>query len=215
MFKRSLKILIADDHHIVRAGIKAVLEARHDWQVCAEANNGETAVKLSLEHRPDIAILDYSLPILNGLETARKMRGADPRLAVLFYTMHEDETLIRSALKVGARGYISKNDEDTNLIAAVEALQQGKTYFSHRVNEWLVEGFLQGKKVVPLQTLTAREREIVQLVAEGHSNKEIAERWGVSVKTVDSHRMSAMKKLNLRSAVGLTRYAIRNRLIEL
>lgn len=214
MTARSLQILIADDHHIIRTGIRAVLEARSGWHVCAEADNGEDAVRLALAHRPDIAILDYSLPVLNGLEAARKVIGASPKTQVLMYTMHEDETLIRDALKIGARGYLLKSEEDAKLLTAVDALGRGKTYFSQRVTECLLDDFLNGEKAVASQTLTSREREVVQLVAEGQSNKSIAARWGVSAKTVDTHRTSAMKKLNLRSAVDLTRYAIRNRLIE-
>lgn len=214
MAMRPLKILIADDHHIIRTGIRAVLEIRPGWHVCAEADNGEEALRLTLAHLPDIAILDCSLPVLNGLESARKILAASPRTQVLMYTMHEDETLIRDALKIGARGYLLKSEEDTKLVAAVEALQRGRVYFSQRVTECLPDDFLNGDKAVASQTLTSREREVVQLVAEGESNRNIAARWGVSLKTVDSHRTSAMKKLNLRSAVDLTRYAIRNRLIE-
>ncbi|MCC2687997.1 MAG: two-component system response regulator [Rhizobiaceae bacterium] len=214
MTARSLKILIADDHHIIRTGIRAILEARTGWHVCAEADNGEDAVKLVLSHLPDIAILDYSLPVLNGLEAARKVIAGSPKTQVLMYTMHEDEMLIRDALKVWARGYLLKSEDDAKLLAAVEALEKGRPYFSQRVTECLLDDFLNAEKAFASQTLTSREREVVQLVAEGQSNKNIAARWGVSMKTVDSHRTSAMKKLNLRSAVDLTRYAIRNRLIE-
>lgn len=214
MTMRPLKILIADDHAIVRAGIKAILSTRAGWQVCAEADNGEMAVSLAMSSTPDVAILDYSLPVLNGLEAARKIGAASRRTAVLIYTMHDDEALIKDALHANVRGYLLKTGEDAELVAAVEALGKGKTYFSQRVTECLLEDFLSGGKVVASQTLTQREREVVQLVAEGQSNKNIASRWGVSMKTVDSHRTSAMRKLNLRSAVDLARYAIRNRMIE-
>lgn len=211
---RPLRIMIADDHHIIRTGIKAILETRSEWKICAEADDGDTAVVLALSHLPDIAILDYSLPILNGIEAARKIRDTNPAIQVLMYTMHGDEMLIRDALKIGVRGYLLKSEEDTELVAAVEALGNGKTYFSHRVTQCLLDDFLDGEKAVASQTLTSREREVVQLVAEGETNKNIAARWGVSVKTVDTHRTSAMKKLKLRSAVDLTRFAIRNRMIE-
>lgn len=214
MTKRPLRILIADDHSIVRAGIKAILSVRAEWDVCAEADNGETAVKQAIAHAPDIAILDYSLPVLNGLEAARKIDAAKGRTAVLIYTMHYDDSLIKDALQARVRGYLLKSGEDAELVAAVEALGKGKTYFSQRVAECLREDFMGSGKVVASQTLTQREREVVQLVAEGQSNKNIASRWGVSIKTVDSHRTSAMRKLNLRTAVDLARYAIRNRLIE-
>lgn len=214
MYRRSSKIVIADDHPIVRAGIRALIEARSDWQVCAEAGDGDSLVRLVLDHHPDIAILDYSLPILNGLEATRQLQTAAPKVQVLIYTMHDNDMLIRDTLKAGARGYLLKSEEDDELIAAVEALTSGKTYFSQRVSECLLGEFLQGERMVASQTLTAREREVVQLVAEGESNKSIAARWSVSIKTVDTHRTSAMKKLNLRSAVDLARYAIRNKLID-
>lgn len=211
---RPLRIAIADDHPIVRAGIRTVIEGQRGWTVCAEAGNGEALVRLVLEHQPDVAILDYSLPVLNGLEAARQLQKSSPNVQVLIYTMHDDDMLIRAALKAGARGYLLKSEDDDELVTAIQALTRGKTYFSQRVSECLLEEFLDSEKVVASQTLTAREREVVQLVAEGASNKNIAVRWGVSIKTVDSHRTSAMKKLNLRSAVDLARYAIRNKLIQ-
>lgn len=214
MTGRVLKILIADDHPIVRAGIRAVLEVQADWCICAEAGDGGEAVRLALEHEPDVVVIDYSLPVLNGLEAARQMLRAAPKARVLIYTMHGDDMLIRDALKAGVRGYILKSEDDGKLVAGVQALAKGKTYFSQRVAECLLDEFLTGEKVVASQTLTAREREVVQLVAEGASNKAIAARWGLSIKTIDTHRTSAMKKLNLRSAVDLARYAIRHKLIE-
>jgi DNA-binding NarL/FixJ family response regulator len=214
MNRQGLKILIADDHSIVRAGVKVVLETQGEWRICAEAADGLEAVRLALEHKPDIVVIDYSLPALNGMEAARQIRKALPNAQVLIYTMHDDDMLIHEALKAGARGYILKSEEDAELIAGVQALAKGKTHFSQRVAESLLGQLLNGEKAVPLQTLTAREREVVQLVAEGQSNKSIAKRWGLSIKTVDTHRTSAMKKLNLRTAVDLARYAIRNKLIE-
>ncbi len=208
------RILIADDHPIVRAGVRAVLETQADWHICAEAGNGEVLVRLAIEHKPDVLIVDYSLPVLNGLEATRQLQKAVPKAHVLIYTMHDDNMLIRDALKAGARGYILKSEDDTELLAGVEALTMGKTYFSQRVTECLLEEFLSSDKTVTFETLTAREREVVQLVAEGEPNKTIAARWGVSIKTVDTHRTAAMKKLNLRSAVDLARYAIRNKLIQ-
>lgn len=208
------KILVVDDHPVIRAGIRAILASRADWHVCGEADNGDTAVRSAVKLMPDVAIIDYSLPVMNGLETTRKLRRANPDIEVLIYTMHDDETLIRDALRAGARGYLLKSEDDSELISAVDALTRGKTYFSQRVTECLLNDFLTQEKMVASQTLTAREREVVQLVAEGTSNKGIAARWGVSIKTVDTHRTSAMRKLNLRTAVDLARYAIRNKLIE-
>lgn len=208
-----LSILIADDHPIVRAGLRAVLE-QQGWQVDGEADNGETAVQLARDLKPDIVVLDYSLPLLNGLDTTRAIYSAAPGVPVLVYTMHDDEGLIRDILKAGARGYLLKSEDDTRLVEAIKALSAGKTYFSQRVMECLLHDVL-GSTVLSPPVLTPREREIVKLIAQGNANKTIANRLNVSVKTVDTHRTSAMRKLNLRSAVELTRYAIRNKWIEL
>ena len=214
MGRRELRILVVDDHPIVRAGLRAVLETQPGWYVCAEAGNGEEAVRLALEHAPDIVVIDHSLPVLNGLEAVRQVLRTRPYTRMLVYTMHDDDGLIHNALKAGARGYLLKSENDVEVVASVRALAEGKTYFSQRVAKCLLDQLLGSEKTVASQTLTAREREVVQLVAEGESNKSIARRWGLSIKTVDTHRTSAMKKLNLRTAVDLARYAIRNRLIE-
>ncbi|WP_244420580.1 response regulator [Mesorhizobium japonicum] len=207
-----IKIVIADDHPIVRSGIRAVLEQRAEWWVCGEADNGETAVRLAREHAAKIVILDYSLPVLNGLEATRIIRRTMPETEVLIYTMHEDESLIRETLRAGARGYLLKIEDDSELVAAVAALIRGQTYFSPRVSECVLQDFLDGQSDVTSRNLTNREREVVRFVSEGESNKRIAARLGVSVKTVDSHRTTAMRKLGLRNAVDLVRYAIRNKL---
>ena len=214
MKKQGVSILIADDHPIVRTGIKVVLEAQDDWRVCAETENGRETVRLALEHEPDLVVVDYALPVLNGLEAVRQICKALPGTRALIYTMHDDDGLIQDALKAGARGYLLKSDDDRELVAGVQALMSGKTYFSQRVTESMRDQLLNGEKIMVSQRLTAREREVVQLVAEGESNKAIARRWGLSIKTVDTHRTSAMRKLNLRTAVELARYAIRNKLTE-
>lgn len=212
MISQNIKIVIADDHPIVRSGIKAVLEQRTEWLVCAEAGDGEAAVRLAQEHAAQIVILDYGLPVLNGLEATLQIRRTMPGTEVLIYTMHEDEALVREMLRAGARGYLLKSEDDSELVAAVAALTRRQTYFSPRVTGYLLDDFLNSQNVATSQDLTPREREIVRLVAEGESNKRIAARLGVSVKTVDSHRTSAMRKLDLRNAVDLVRYAIRNKL---
>jgi len=214
MQRQGVSILVADDHPIVRAGIKVVIEAQNDWRVCAEAENGREAVRLALEHKPDIALIDCALPVLNGLEAVRQIGKTLPSVQLLIYTMHDDDGLIRDALRAGVRGYLLKSEDDRELVAGIQALMKGGTYFSQRVAESLRDQMLNGAKTVSPQTLTAREREVVQLVAEGESNKAIARRWGLSVKTVDTHRTSAMRKLNLRTAVDLARYAFRNKLTE-
>ncbi|RUZ73101.1 response regulator transcription factor [Mesorhizobium sp. M7A.F.Ca.US.006.01.1.1] len=212
MIRPRTKIVIADDHPIIRCGIKAVLEQRAEWWVCAEAADGEAAVRLAREHAAEIVILDYGLPVLNGLEATRQIRRAMPETEVLIYTMHEDEGLVREILRAGARGYLLKSEDDSELLAAVAALNRRQTYFSPRVTEYLLDDFLSGQAVDQRPELTPREREVVRLVAEGESNKRIAARLGVSVKTVDSHRTTAMRKLDLRNVVDLVHYAIRNKL---
>jgi DNA-binding NarL/FixJ family response regulator len=210
----TVKIIIADDHAIVRRGLRMLLEAQPGWEVCCEADNGQTAVDLVLAGQPDIAILDYSLPGLNGLEATRQIRLASPTTEVLLYTMHHNEDLIRDVLKAGARGYVLKTEDDGEIVNAVKALLRKKPYFSPQVAETLLDDFLSGGKVTASDTLSPREREVIQLVAEGQTNKAIADRWAVSVKTVETHRTAAMRKLNLRSGVELALYAVRNKLIE-
>lgn len=209
-----LKILIADDHPIVRAGIRAVLTQQTAWKICSEAENGADLLRLAALHQPDVAIVDYALPILNGLEAARQLQKEAPNTRTLIYTVCEDESVIRDALQAGIRGYMLKSEEDDMLVTAVSALASGNTYFSKRVADCLIDGFLGVNQAAMPQVLTAREREVVRLVAEGASNKIVAERLGLSIKTVDAHRTAAMKKLNLRNAADLARYAIRNKLIQ-
>jgi DNA-binding NarL/FixJ family response regulator len=208
------KLLIADDHAIVRRGLQVLLEAQPGWEICGDADNGQGAFDLAIQHRPDVAILDYSLPVLNGLEATRRIRVACPKTEVLIYTMHNNEDVVRDVLKAGARGYLLKTEEEGELIRGVRALLRKQPYFSPRVAETLLDTFLSGDKVVTSQTLTSREREVIQLVAEGQTNRDIAERWAVSIKTVESHRTAAMRKLNLRNGVELALYAVRNKMIE-
>lgn len=207
-----LAILIADDHPVIRSGLRAILSARPDWQVCGEAADGEELVGLAERLRPDIVIVDYSLPVLNGIEAMRRVGKAVPKAKLLVYTMYDDDTLVREAVMAGARGYILKNEDDAVLLEGIEALARGRTHFSPRVSAWLQPDRLNPQSVP--QPLSSRERAVVQLVAEGESNQAIADRWGVSIKTVETQRTSAMKKLGLRNAVEVTRYAIRNKLTQ-
>lgn len=207
-----LDILIADDHPVIRSGLRAIFGARPDWRICGEAANGEELVALADRLQPDIVIVDYSLPVLNGIEAMRRVGKAVPKAKMLVYTMHDDDTLVREAVMAGARGYILKHEDDAALLAGVEALARGRTHFSPRVNAWLQPDRLDPRSVP--HPLSTRERAVVQLVAEGESNQAIADRWGVSIKTVETQRTSAMKKLGLRSAVEVARYAIRNKLIQ-
>lgn len=213
-----LRILLADDHDIVRRGLKDLLEQHVGWQVCAEASNGREAVELALQHRPQVAVIDLSMPELNGLEATRRIRQALPDTEVLIFTMHESEELIREVLGAGARGYLLKSDAVRQLIPAVESLSQKNPYFAGRISAVVLDGFLKGGQVTlegpAAERLTSREREVVQLLAEGKSNKQIARLLDLSVKTVETHRTAAMRKLELNSLPDLVRYAIRMQIIQ-
>ena len=213
-----LRILLADDHDIVRRGLKDLLEQHVGWQVCAEAANGREAVEFALQHQPHVAVIDLSMPELNGLEATRRIRQSLPDTEVLIFTMHESEELIREVLGAGARGYLLKSDAVRQLIPAVESLSQKRPYFAGRVSEVLLDSFLKKEQALlsspTAERLTSREREVVQLLAEGKSNKQIARLLDLSVKTVETHRAAAMRKLELNSLPDLVRYAIRMQIIQ-
>ncbi len=213
-----LRILLADDHEIVRRGLKELLEEQAGWTVCAEASNGRQAVELAVQTRPHVAVLDFSMPELNGLEATRRIRQTVPATEVLIFTMHGSEALIREVLSAGARGYLLKSDAARQLIPAVESVSRHMPYFSGRVSAVVLDGFLKGRPAEPrplgAERLTSREREIVQLLAEGNSNKAIASRLDLSVKTVETHRASVMRKLELNSLADIIRFAVRNRMVE-
>jgi DNA-binding NarL/FixJ family response regulator len=214
---KPLRILIADDHEIVRRGLRALLETRPDWEVVGEAVTGRQAVEEARRLVPDVVIMDITMPEMNGLEATRQVRKEVPEIEVLVLSVHDSEQLVREVLEAGARGYVLKSDAGRDLVAAVESMCQHKPFFTAKVSEMMLEGFLRGgsaeaQKLPP--ALTAREREIVQLLAEGKSNKEAADVLGISVKTVETHRSHVMAKLNLHSMSDLVRYAVRNRFIE-
>ena len=215
-----VRILLADDHDVVRRGLKALLQERADWEVCGEALSGRQAVELAREMRPDIAIVDLMMPDLNGLETTRQIRKVSENTQVLIFTMHHNEALVHDVLDAGARGYLLKTDGERHIVAAVETLMKRQPYFSAQISETVLGGFLRsGRQAVTAEggsvpRLTPREREIIQLLAEGHRNKKIAEELGISVKTVETHRTTVMRKLGVSSVVDLVRYAVRNHLIE-
>ncbi len=206
------RILIADDHEVVRSGLRMILESQPGWTVVAEAADGKEAISKALETKPDIVILDYSLPMVNGIEATRQIRLRLPKSEVLIFTMHESDTLIRDVLRAGARGYLLKSDAKRFLISAVESVAAHKPFFTSRVSEALLGSFLTSAKAVG--PLTSRERAVVQLIAEGLSNKKIAGVLCISPKTVETHRASALRKLGLSSTAALVRYAIRNKIIE-
>jgi DNA-binding NarL/FixJ family response regulator len=215
----TLRILIADDHDVVRQGLRALLETQPGWEICGEAATGREAVEKTRKLKPDIVLLDIIMPELNGLEALRRIRKARPETQVLVLTMHESEDLIGQALKAGARGFMLKSDAGRDLITAIDALSRRKPFFTSKVAQMVLEGYLEGTSPgaadeVPRSRLSAREREIVQLLAEGRTNKQIAASLEISTKTVETHRSSLMRKLNLHSVGELTRYAIRNKIIE-
>jgi DNA-binding NarL/FixJ family response regulator len=213
----SLRIVVVDDHAVVRRGVRALLESRTDWEVVAEASTGREALDAVKRHRPEIVVMDISLPELNGLEATRQIVLESPQTEVLVLTMHHSEELAREVLKAGARGYVLKSDADESLIAAVDALRQHKPFLTSGVTEFMLDEFLRDTSVPDLSTkdsVTPREREIIQLLTEGQSNKEAAARLGISVKTIEAHRANIMRKLRLRSVTDLVRYAIRNKIAQ-
>jgi len=214
-----VRILLADDHDVVRRGLKALLQERADWEICGEALSGREAVDLARETQPDVAILDLMMPDLNGLEATRQIRRVSERTQVLIFTMHHSETLIHDVLEAGARGYLLKTDAEQQIVTAVETLLRHQPYFSAQVSEMVLEGFLRsgrqtGAEKAAVPRLTPREREVIQLLAEGHRNKRIAEMLGISIKTVETHRTTLMRKIGVKSIVELVRYAVRNNLTE-
>ena len=208
-----IRILVADDHYIVREGLRAILEAQPGWQVVAEAADGKEAILKAIATTPDIAVLDYSLPLINGLEVTRQMRSRLPKTEVLLFTMHDNETLIENSLKVGVRGYVLKTNARRYLIEAIESLAIHKPFFPSHISQALLCSFLK-RRTHSGSTLTSRQRSVVQLIAEGHSSKEVARLLEISVKTAETHRATIMHKLNLSSSTALVRYAVRNKLVE-
>jgi DNA-binding NarL/FixJ family response regulator len=209
-----MRILLVDDHDAVRKGVRAMLESRPEWKVCGEAADGRAAVRLALELKPDIAVIDLEMPVLNGLEATRQIKRDLPEVEVLIYTMYETEELIRKVLAAGARGYVLKSDSGQSLIEAVEALSNHKPFLTLVASETVLEGFLVSSRRDDHSVLTNREREIVQLLAEAKGNKEIASVLCISVKTVETHRATIMRKLGINSIVELVHYAIRNNLVR-
>jgi DNA-binding NarL/FixJ family response regulator len=215
---KRLRILVADDHDLVRRGVKTVLLSHPGWEVCGEATTGREAVTKSKELEPDVVILDIGMPDLNGLEAARRIRTASANTEILILSMHHSDQLIREIVDAGIRGYIVKSDSDRDLIIAVESLADHKPFFTSQVTEVILGRFNSGgpvKEVPDLirERLTAREREIVQLIAEGKSSKEVASLLGISFKTAETHRANVMRKLEIHSVSELVRYAVRNQIV--
>jgi DNA-binding NarL/FixJ family response regulator len=207
------RILIADDHDVVRSGLRQILEAQANWEVVGEARDGKDAVTKAVETKPDIAIIDYSLPILNGVEVTRQIRARLPKTEILIFTMHENEHLVQELLKAGARGYLLKSDARKYLLEAIEALAVHRPFFTTKISEALLHTYITRPDRAGF-VITNRERTIVKLIAEGYSNKAIANTLNISLKTVETHRASVMRKLDLTSSAALVRYAIRNKIVE-
>jgi DNA-binding NarL/FixJ family response regulator len=213
-----LRLLVADDHEIVRRGLRTLIEAQPGWQVTAEASDGREAVEKAKTLKPDVTVLDIGMPALNGLEAARQMLKNDARAKILILTMHDSDPLIREVLDAGARGYVLKTDASRDLVTAINAVRSNKTFFTAKVAQIVLDGYLDKKPRKNLDStqtrLTPRQREIVQLLAEGKSSKEVAVALGLSVKTAETHRANIMKRLDCHSVSELVRYAVRNKIIE-
>jgi DNA-binding NarL/FixJ family response regulator len=210
------RILIADDHELLRRGLVAELSQVPGWAVVAEVANGRAAVASAAQLKPDLVVLDLTMPELNGLEAARQILAADPSTRILILTAHESEQLVREVLSVGARGYVLKSDAGRILVVALQALLEGGSFFTSSVARMVMDGYLRNEPndASTAQMLSSREREIVQLLAEGNSNKDVARALSISVKTAETHRSNIMRKLGLGSLPELVRYAIRNNIIE-
>ncbi len=212
------RILIADDHELMRDGIKARIQGQPGWQICAETDNGRDAVELAIQLKPDVVVMDISMPELNGFEATRQIRNACPEIEVLILSFQESDDLIWKTLAAGARGFVLKTDAARLIILAIEALLNHAPFFTRKVSQLVLDGYLDpnaiDKSDGAFTRLTSREREIVQLLAEARTSKEIAAKLGVSVKTIEAHRANVMRKLNLHSVAELVRYAVRNKIIE-
>jgi DNA-binding NarL/FixJ family response regulator len=212
----ALRILVCDDHDLMRRGLKALLEAREGWTVCAEAETGRDAVELATKLRPDVAVLDITMPQLNGLDAAKRIKKASPHTEILILSMHYSDELVRQILDAGLRGYVIKSDSDRDLVTAVDTLSKHKPFFTPAARQAMLDRLSKGQPVSePRENkLTSREREILQLLSEGKSSKEVASSLNLSVKTAETHRSNIMRKLKLHSVSELVLYAVRNRIVE-
>lgn len=211
-----VRILIADDHEVVRAGLRALLEGSPGFEVCGEAGDGRDAVEKAAALKPDVVVLDLAMPLLNGLEATRQIVERAPRTEILILTVNESDQLVREVLRAGARGYVLKSDAGPLLIDAVSAVSSHKPFFTASVAELVMDGFLRGDKARAKGSagaLTPREREVLQLLAEGLANKHIAALLGISIKTVETHRAHVMAKLGVHSVTELVRHAIRHGIV--
>jgi DNA-binding NarL/FixJ family response regulator len=215
-----LRILIADDHEVVRRGLSALLQAQEGWEICGEASDGREAVEKAKLLKPDFVILDIGMPNLNGLAATRQLTQHDPNFKIIVLTITDSDHVIREALDAGARGFVLKSDAVRDLVSAIDALQRGQMFFTPRVNELVLAGFLEKGAVSPrgappkFPSLTPREREVIQLLAEGKSSKEVASVLNLSTKTAETHRSNIMRKLGFHSIRDLVLYAVKNNIIQ-
>jgi two-component system response regulator NreC len=215
---KAIRILLADDHTVVRKGLRLLLESVPEFQVIADASSGREAVALAEQHTPDVIVMDVAMPILNGIDAARQISSKLPHVAVVFLSMHGDESYVLRALKAGARAYLLKDSAEYDLIQAVKAVTEGKAFFSPAISKILVEDYMRQMRERGVEDsyelLTTREREVLQLLAEGKNNKDVAALLNVSLYTVETHRSNIFQKLNLHSGAELILYAIRKGVIS-
>jgi len=213
-----VRILIADDHDVVRAGLRQLLLERKGWEICGEASTGRQAVALAMETKPDVVVMDISMPELNGLEASRQIRKGLPKTEIVILSLHLSDQLAYEIIDAGIRGYVLKSDANRDLVNAVESLGMHRPFFTSKVSEMMMDG-LRGDKPREMRSdargrLTGRQREIVQLLAEGKTSKEVAVALNISVKTAETHRANIMRRLELHSVSELVRYAVKNQIIE-
>jgi DNA-binding NarL/FixJ family response regulator len=216
-----LRILIADDHEVVRRGLCTLLQSHDGWEICGEATDGRDAVEKATRLRPDIVVLDVGMPNLNGLVATRQLTQQDPHCKVILLTITDSDEVIREALAAGARAFVLKSDAARDLVAAVDALQHNRMFFTPRVNDLVLDGFLGKTPSVPadaasrLPQLTPREREVIQLLAEGKTSKQVASALNLSTKTAETHRSNIMRKLGLHCVSDLVVYAVKNNIVQI
>jgi two-component system, NarL family, response regulator NreC len=207
-----IKVLLADDHTLVRQGLKSLLE-REGIQVVGEAQDGHEVLQLAAKHSPDVAVLDISMPILNGLDAARELKRSAPKTKTILLTRHDEDEYLIEALRAGVKGYVLKNQAASDLVHAIQLVCRGQVYLSPGMSSVVVDAYL-SKTELPVDPITSREREVLQLIAEGKSTKDIASLLGISVKTADSHRSRLMRKLDIHEVASLVRYAVRKGLVQ-
>jgi DNA-binding NarL/FixJ family response regulator len=208
-----VRILIADDHEVVRSGLRKLIEAQADWEVVAEASDGNEAISQAVATNPDVAVLDYAMPLINGIEAAHQIRASLPNTEVLIYTVHDDEMLIYDLLRAGARGYVLKSDAGSQVLAAIDSLAHHKPFFTSKVCDTLLDTFLTRSKPKAFR-LSELQRDVVRLIAKGHTNKQIAELLNTPLRGVELERAQIMRKLEVSSTSGIVLYALETGLIE-